>query len=53
MALFLSGELAAADDVAAETETHASAAEDEVGELRARLLRARIAAHMPSEGTGQ
>ena len=50
-ALFLSGQLAAADDVAAETETHASAAGDEVGELRARLLSARIAAHMPGEGT--
>jgi tetratricopeptide (TPR) repeat protein len=36
--------------VATETETHASAVEDEVGELRARLLRARIATQMPREG---
>jgi class 3 adenylate cyclase/tetratricopeptide (TPR) repeat protein len=50
MALFLSGELAAADDVATETEAHAAASGDEVGELRARLLRARITTQMPSEG---
>jgi hypothetical protein len=49
MALFLSGQLAAADDVAAETEAQASASGDDVGEFRARLLRARIATQMPSE----
>ena len=36
--------------MATETETRAAAAEDEVGELRARLLSARIAAQMPREG---
>jgi tetratricopeptide (TPR) repeat protein len=50
-ALLLSGQLAAADEVSAETETRASASGDRVGALRARLLRARIAAHMPDEGT--
>ncbi len=49
MALFLSGQLAAADDEATETEAQASVSGDDVGELRARLLRARIATQMPSE----
>ena len=50
-ALFLSGELAAAAEVAAETESRAAASSEEAGKWRARLLRARIAAHMPREGT--
>jgi tetratricopeptide (TPR) repeat protein len=50
-ALFLSGQLAAADEVAGETQARASASGDEAGELRARVLGARIAAQLPREGT--
>lgn len=50
-ALFLSGQLAAAADVAAEAEARASTPGDEPGALRARLLGARIAAQMPRDGT--
>ena len=50
MAFFLSGELAAADDVAAGTEAQAAGSGDDADRLRARLLRARIATHMPHEG---
>jgi predicted ATPase/class 3 adenylate cyclase len=50
-ALFLSGQLAAGREVAAETQARAAASGDETGELRARLLGARIATLMPPEGT--
>jgi class 3 adenylate cyclase/tetratricopeptide (TPR) repeat protein len=50
-ALFLSGDLGAAGETARDTEARAAAAQDEVGELRARLLGARIAAQTPSEDT--
>jgi class 3 adenylate cyclase len=46
-ALFLSGEFAAAADLANETATRA--ADDHAGELRARLAAARIAVQMPRE----
>ena len=48
LALLNSGELAAAADVANATEGLASAGGDEVGEWRARLLRARIGVHAQS-----
>jgi class 3 adenylate cyclase/tetratricopeptide (TPR) repeat protein len=51
-ALFLSGQLAAAAEVATETEARASASSDELGALRTRLLRARMAAQMPRDDTG-
>ena len=50
-ALYLSGQLVAAHEVAADAEARASASGDEVGELRARLWGARIALHMPRGGT--
>ena len=50
-ALFLSGQLSEAGEVAAEAEVRASASGDEVGELRARLLGARVAAHVQGEGS--
>jgi predicted ATPase len=50
-ALYLSGQLLAAHEVAADAEARASASGDEVGELRARLWGARIALHMPREDT--
>ena len=51
-ALMLSGQLTAAGEVTAETAVRASASGDEVGALRARLLDARIAAHVEGAGTG-
>ena len=48
-ALFLSGDLSAAGETARDAAARAAAARDEVGELRARLLGARIAAQTPSE----
>ena len=52
LALLNSGELAAAGEVASATEALAATSGDEVGEWRARLLRARIAVHAQSGGTG-
>ena len=52
LALLNSGELAAAGEVATATEALAATSGDEVGEWRARLLRARIAVHAQSGGTG-
>jgi class 3 adenylate cyclase len=51
LALLNSGELAAAAEVANETEALAAASGDEVGEWRARLLRARIAVHAQNRGS--
>jgi tetratricopeptide (TPR) repeat protein len=48
-ALFLSGQFDAAAELAGETARRAAAAGDEAGDLRARLLRARIAAQTPRE----
>jgi class 3 adenylate cyclase/tetratricopeptide (TPR) repeat protein len=45
-ALFLSGDFPAAADVANDAVRHAAAAGDEAGEMRARLVAARIAAQM-------
>jgi class 3 adenylate cyclase/tetratricopeptide (TPR) repeat protein len=53
LALLQSGQLPAAREVTAEIEARASASGDEVGALRARLLGARIAAHVQREGTGR
>jgi predicted ATPase/class 3 adenylate cyclase len=50
VALFASGELPAAAKMARETAARAAAAGDEVGELRARLVGARIAAQAPRGG---
>jgi class 3 adenylate cyclase/tetratricopeptide (TPR) repeat protein len=50
-ALFLSGDLRAAGETASDAEARAAADRNDVGELRARLLRARIAAQTPSEDT--
>jgi class 3 adenylate cyclase/tetratricopeptide (TPR) repeat protein len=50
-ALFLSGDLQAADETARDAAARAASARDEEGELRARLLRARISAQTPSEDT--
>jgi class 3 adenylate cyclase/tetratricopeptide (TPR) repeat protein len=50
LALLNSGELAGASEVASTTEVLAAASGDEVGEWRARLLRARIAVHAQSGG---
>ena len=52
LALLNSGELASAAEVAAATEALAAASGDEVGEWRARLLRARVAVHAQSGGAG-
>jgi class 3 adenylate cyclase/tetratricopeptide (TPR) repeat protein len=49
-ALFLSGEFEPAAKLAAETASRAAASGDEAGELRARLLRARLAVQTPGEG---
>jgi class 3 adenylate cyclase/tetratricopeptide (TPR) repeat protein len=51
-ALMMSGQLTAAGEVTAGTEVRAAASGDEVGALRARLLGARIAAHVEGGGTG-
>ena len=48
-ALLLSGQLAAAYGVAAETEARAAASGAELGAMRARLFGARVAAQMPRE----
>ncbi len=48
-ALFLSGEFAAAGELATEAATRAADAGDHPGELRARLAAARIAVQMPQE----
>lgn len=48
-AVFLSGEFAGAAELAGETAARADAVGDEAGALRARLLRARIAAQTPRE----
>src|SRR5262249_38663246 len=48
-ALFLSGDLRAAGETARDAASRAAAAGNEAGELRARLLRARVAAQTPSE----
>jgi predicted ATPase/class 3 adenylate cyclase len=53
LALLNSGELTAATEVAGATEALATASGDEVGEWRARLLRARIAVHAQSNETGE
>jgi class 3 adenylate cyclase len=50
-ALFLSGDLRGAGEAARDAAARAAAAGDEVGELRARLLGARIAAQTPSADT--
>jgi len=50
-ALFLSGDLRAAGETARDAGTRAAASGDEAGELRARLLHARIAAQTPSENS--
>jgi class 3 adenylate cyclase/tetratricopeptide (TPR) repeat protein len=50
-ALFLSGDLHAAAETSSEAAVCAAAAQDEAGELRARLLRARVAAQTPGEDT--
>jgi predicted ATPase/class 3 adenylate cyclase len=50
LALLNSGELATAAEVASATEALAARSGDEVGECRARLLRARIAVHAQSGG---
>ena len=50
-ALFLSGDLRAAGEMAGDAEARAAAARNDVGELRGRLLCARIAAQTPSEDT--
>ncbi len=50
-ALFLSGDLRAASETAGDAEARAAAARNDVGELRGRLLCARIAAQTPSEDT--
>jgi class 3 adenylate cyclase/tetratricopeptide (TPR) repeat protein len=52
LTLLNAGEFAAADELAADTQSRSSAVEDEVGALRARLLRARIASHVESAETG-
>jgi class 3 adenylate cyclase/tetratricopeptide (TPR) repeat protein len=52
LALLNSGELASASEVASATEALAAASGDEVGEWRARLLRARVAVHAQSGGAG-
>jgi class 3 adenylate cyclase/tetratricopeptide (TPR) repeat protein len=52
LALLYAGEFAAADELTADTEFRAGAAGEQVGELRARLLRARIASHVASAETG-
>jgi class 3 adenylate cyclase/tetratricopeptide (TPR) repeat protein len=52
-ALMMSGQLTAAGEVTAMTETRAAASGDEVGALRARLLGARIAAHLEGGGAGK
>ena len=51
-ALFVSGDFAAAAETANEAATRAAAADDEVGELRARLAAARIAVHVPPDDAG-
>jgi class 3 adenylate cyclase/tetratricopeptide (TPR) repeat protein len=51
-ALFLSGAFPAAGELANETASRAFAAGDQAGELRARLVSARITAQMPSQGNG-
>ncbi len=51
VALFASGDLPAAAETARETAARAAAAGDEVGELRARLVGARIAAQAPRGGS--
>jgi class 3 adenylate cyclase len=48
-ALFLSGEFAAAGDLARETASLAAAGGNRVGELRARLAAARLAVQMPQD----
>jgi predicted ATPase len=50
--VFLSGQLDKAIELADETAARASAVRDEVGELRARVWRARIATHVPRGETG-
>jgi class 3 adenylate cyclase/tetratricopeptide (TPR) repeat protein len=50
-ALFVSGDLGAAGETARDAAVRAAAARDEAGELRARLLAARVAAQTPSEDT--
>jgi len=47
--LFLSGQLAAAAELTDETAERAAASGDAAGEMRARLLRARIGVQMPSD----
>jgi tetratricopeptide (TPR) repeat protein len=47
-ALFLSGDIQAAVELAKDAETRAAAAGDEAGEMRARLAGARMAAQMPT-----
>jgi class 3 adenylate cyclase/tetratricopeptide (TPR) repeat protein len=51
-ALFVSGEFAAAEELANESAARAAAAGDQAGELRARLAAARIAVQMPGEAAG-
>jgi tetratricopeptide (TPR) repeat protein len=53
LALLNAGEFTAADELTADTESRAAAAGENVGALRARLLRGRIVAHVEGGGPGR